>query len=120
MFNQRIISSLDQHNLIPMEIVGGRKVHAKMKVAINKKLIVNIYNKFKAKSVVISSHATNYYDRMDHPFTSLTEQDFSVHKYYILVLLKAIQSMRIFLQTYSRTSSTFYSGIAYFRFQGSC
>ena len=86
-FNQHILLSLEQHNVIPSKIVGRHKVQDAIYVTINKKLIVDISNKNKDPSAVISADATKYYDKVAHPFTSLTVQHFGVHIDFILVLL---------------------------------
>ena len=44
MFIQRILSALEKHNLIPMEIIGGRKCKDTIHIFINKKLIVFVCN----------------------------------------------------------------------------
>lgn len=87
MFNQRILPALEKHNLILMDIVGGSKSETTIHTVINKKLIVDISNKNKDPSAVISADATKYYDKVAHPFTSLTVQHFGVHIDFILVLL---------------------------------
>ena len=93
--NQNIILALEQCNLIPTEIVGGRKGQATIHNAINTKLTSDISNKVKALSVVISTNDANYCDIVAHPFASLTAQCFGVHVCHVLVLLKAVQSMSI-------------------------
>ena len=48
MFNHRILPCLEQHNIIPIEIVDGRKCQDVIHVVVNKKLIEDIYNQVKA------------------------------------------------------------------------
>ena len=62
-----------------------------------KKLIADIANQVKAPSIVISANAINCYDRVAHPFASLTAQHFRVQTCYIVLLLKAIQRMNMYL-----------------------
>ena len=85
-FNQRILKALEKHNLIPMEVVGGRKSQAEVHVAMNKKLMVDISNQVKTMSVVISANATKYYDRVAHTFASLMAQHFGVNIDYVMAL----------------------------------
>ena len=63
-FNQRILIALEQHTLIPIEIVGRRKILDAIHIEINKKLKADISNQFKTLSVVISTDNTNFYDRV--------------------------------------------------------
>ena len=46
-FNSRMIPKLEENNLIPQEIVGGRRNQSAIQVAINKKLITDIANQTK-------------------------------------------------------------------------
>ena len=43
-FNTRLILSIESRKEIPYEIIGGRKNHAAIQLAINKKLILDISN----------------------------------------------------------------------------
>ena len=97
-FNQRILLALEKYNLIPMEIVDGRKSPDVIHVAINKKLISDISDQVKILSLVTSANATNFYDIVAHSFASLTAQHFGVKICYIIVLLQEIQSMVMFHQ----------------------
>ena len=77
---------------------------------INKKVFSDISNQKKASSVVISADTTNCYNRIAHPFTSLTAQYFRVQLSYLLVLFKAIQNMKIFLKiSYRILTSSYHS-----------
>ena len=71
-FNCRILPALEREDLIPSEIMGGRRSQSTLHVALNKKLIADIDNQVKSSSIVISADATNYYNRVAHPFASLT------------------------------------------------
>ena len=77
-FNRRILPALEKDNLIPLEILGSRRSQSIIYIALNKKLIADIANQVKSPLIVISVDATNYYDRVAHPFASLTIQYFGV------------------------------------------
>ena len=49
-------------------------------------MIVDISNQTKKLSVVISTDATNYYDRIAHPYVSKSFQYFRVQLEYLLLL----------------------------------
>ena len=89
-FNGRILPTLERNNIIPSEIIGGGKSQSAPHVALNKKLIADISNQIKLPSIIISTDATNCYNRVVHPFASLAAQHFSVELYYIRVLLTVI------------------------------
>ena len=105
-YNQHILSALEQQNLIPTEIVSGHKSQAAIHVAVNKKLMSEIYNQVKTQSKVVSVNVTNCYDRVAYHFASLAVQHFGVNTYFIRVPLKVIQSMAILLWNSFGTSST--------------
>ena len=117
-FNGRILPTLEKNNMIPSEIIGGRKSQSALHVALNKKLIADISNQIKSPSIVMSADATNCYDRVAHPFASLTAQHFGVQLSYVRVLLTAIQQMNMFLRTSFGISSSCYSGSFALPFQG--
>ena len=72
----------------------------------------------KCPSIVISVDATNCYDRVAYPFASLTAQYFGITLNHIIVLLQAIQSMNIHLQTLFGISKLAYCGTILLPFQG--
>ena len=105
-FNHRILLALEQNNLIPMEIVDGWKIQAEIHVAINKKLMSDVSNQVKTPSVVISTDATNCYNRVFHSFARLTAHHFGVNTCYIMGLFQVIKSMIMLMRTSFGTSST--------------
>ena len=117
-FNGRILPTLERNNIIPSEIIGGRRSQSTLHVALNKKFIADISNQIKSPSIVISANAINCYDRVVHPFASLIAQYFGVQLSYVRVLLTAIQQMNMFLQTSFRISSSCYSESFTMPFQG--
>ena len=60
--------------------------------------------------ITICADATICYDRVAHPFASMYTQYFGVELSYLVVLFRAIQSIKIFLQTAFRVSEKYYSG----------
>ena len=66
-------------------------------------------NEKNTATLAISADASNYYDRVSHPFTSLTAQHFGLKLQYLFLLQKKTQSMNMFLQTAYGTSSSAYS-----------
>ena len=70
-FNGRIMLRLEEANIIPNKIIGGRRIQIVTYLALNKKLILDIANTWKLPTTVIYVDATNYYDRVAHSFASL-------------------------------------------------
>ena len=68
--------------------------------------------------ITICADATNCYDRVAHPFASLCAQYFGLDIAYLVVLFRAIQSMKMFLRTSFGVSKDFYSGNEGRPFQG--
>ena len=68
--------------------------------------------------ITICADATNYYDRVAHPFASLCAQYFGLDLSYLVVLFRAIQSMKMFLRTAYGVSEHYYSGDDDRPFQG--
>ena len=66
-------------------------------------------NEKKTPTLVISTDASNFYDRVAYPFACLIAQHFGLHLQHLLLLLKTTQSMNVFLQTAYGTSPSTYS-----------
>ena len=117
-FNNRLMPKIEADNVIPMEVIGGRRSQAATHLALNKKLIADIANVRKLPSVTICADATNCYDRVAHPFASLCAQCFRLELTYLTILFRAIQSMKMFLRTSHGISTTYYSDTIGQPFQG--
>ena len=72
LFNTRVILLIEKKQQISYEIIGGRRGYSALHIALNKKLVSDIANQYKAPIVVISLDTTNYYNKIAHPITSLT------------------------------------------------
>ena len=70
-FNRRIITRLEEDNIIWKEIIGGRRTYAAIYLVLNKKLISDIVNIRKLPTITIYVDITNCYNRVVHPFASL-------------------------------------------------
>ena len=68
--------------------------------------------------ITIYADATNCYDRVVHLFASLYTQYFRLDLSYLVVLFRAIQSMKMFLRTTFGVSKHYYSGDDDRLFQG--
>ena len=71
--------------------------------------MADVSNIRKVPTVTICADATNYYDRVAHPYASLCSQYFGFGICYLLVLFKTIQNMKIHLRTAFGVSSFFYA-----------
>jgi hypothetical protein len=118
MFNNRLMPNIEAMNAIPMEVIGGGRSQVATHLALDKKLISDIANMRKLSMITICADATNYYDRVTHPFASLYAQYFELDLSYLVVLFRAIQSMKIFLRTAFGVSENYYSGDNNRPFQG--
>ena len=58
-FNNRLIPKIEADNVIPMEVIGGRRSQAAAHLALNKKLIADIANVRKLPTATICADATN-------------------------------------------------------------
>ena len=85
-FNNRLMPNLEAMNVIPMEIIGGRRSQAATHLALDKKLISDITNMRKLPMITICADATNCYDRVVHPFASLYAQYFRLDLLYLVIL----------------------------------
>ena len=68
--------------------------------------------------ITICTDVTNCYNRVAHLFASMCAQYFGVELSYLVVLFRAIQSMKMFLQTAFGVSEKYYSGDEGRPFQG--
>ena len=117
-FNNRLILNIEAANAILIEVIGGQRSQVATYLALDNKLISNIVNVRKLPIITICANTTNCYDRVAHPFASICIQYFGVELSYLVVLFRAIQSMKIFLQTVFRVSEKYYSGDEGRPFQG--
>ena len=70
-FNNRLIPTLEEINIIPREVIGGRRSQAATHLALDKKLISDIANVQKLPIITICADVTNCYDRVAHSFVSI-------------------------------------------------
>ena len=96
-FNNRLIPNKEAVNAISIEVIGVRQSQAATHLALDKKLISDITNVRKLPMITICANTTNCYDRVAHPFASMCTQYFRVELSYLVVLFRAIQSMKMFL-----------------------
>ena len=55
----------------PQEIIGGRRSQGATHLSLSKKLITDVSNTRKLTTVTTCADATNFYDRVAHPYASL-------------------------------------------------
>ena len=70
-FNNRLIPNLEATNVIPGEVIGGRRSQATTHLALDKKLIVDIANVRKLPMISICVDVMNCYNRVTHSFASI-------------------------------------------------
>ena len=70
-FNERLIPSLEASSSTPQDIIGVSRSQAATHLALRKTLIADISNTRKLLTVITCVDATNCYDRVAHPYTSL-------------------------------------------------
>ena len=90
LLNIRLIPLMKQVYVIPKEIIGSRRVKSAIQLAVNKKLISNITNQWKKPFIIISADASNYFDCIAHPITSIVYQHFGLPLPYLLSMFKTI------------------------------
>ena len=66
--------SLEASSSIPREVIGGRRSQAATHLALSKKLIADVSNTRELPTVTMCADATNFYDRVAHPYASLCAQ----------------------------------------------
>ena len=108
---------MKQMQEIPREIVGGCHSQLVIHIIINKKLIADISNQSKTPHTIVSADASNYFDHIAHPITSMACHRFGLPLSYLIILFKTIQSMNMFLTTAHKLSTTSYSGTEEHPFQ---
>ena len=108
-FNGRFMPRLEEENLIPREIIEGRRTQAATHLVLNKNVVSQIANVKKLPTETTCADATHYHDRVAHPFASLCAQCFELDAECLLVLLKTMQTMKMHLRTAFGMSDRFYS-----------
>ena len=77
-FNRRALPSIKASNTIPFEVIRGRRDFSSIHVALNKKLVYNIGNQHKKPIAVVSTDASNCYDRIAYSILSMVYQHFGL------------------------------------------
>ena len=103
-FNNRIIPSIEDKEVILMEIIRERKAQAATHLALDKKLISDIANARKVLLITICTDTSNCSNRVAHVFASACAKYFRVEILHLVILFRAIQSIKIFLHTSCCTS----------------
>ena len=106
----RVILSIEKKQQIPYKIIEGRREYSALHNALNKKLISDVANQHKVLIVVILADASNCYNRIAYPITSLICQSFGVEIEYAMLLFKTIQILKIFLKLSFQLLSSYYTG----------
>ena len=70
-FNTRLILRLEDKESIPREIIISRRGKSAIHIALNKKLLADIFNQSKLLYIMISMGASNYFDRVAYPVTRM-------------------------------------------------
>ena len=109
-FNTHLILLLEEYNMIPREIIGGWRGMAAIQIAINKKLQVYIVNQNKLLSIIISTDALNYFDRVAHPTVGMICQYFGLPINFVTTFFNTIQNIQMYLMIAYGLSNNFYSG----------
>ena len=118
LFNTRLMPNLETHHLIPDAIIGARRGKSAIHSGLYRQFLLDIANMRCKPSAIIRADATNCFDRISYPFSSLTCQYFGLHLPYILTLLSTIQSMEMHVRTSFGISAEFYAGSPNKPFQG--
>ena len=116
-FNSKLMLFLEDKEVIPYKIIGERRGYLAIYIALNKKLVSDMENQVKKLMVVISADASNCYDCIVYSFVSMACQHFGLSLEYILLLFGTIQTLKMFLRTSYRISSSYYTGLALQPFQ---
>ena len=82
-FNTRLIPQMEDRNKIPREIVGSHRSQSAIHITVNKKLIADISNQSETPYAIVSSDASNYFDRVAHQILALSCIHFGLKENYI-------------------------------------
>ena len=82
--------SLESLKAIPRKLVRGHRSQSSIHAVPRKKLSIDITNQIKKTTTIISTDATNYYDHIVHPISSMSCQYFGLELDHIIILFSAI------------------------------
>ena len=85
--------------LIPKEIIKDRRGQSAIYITINKKLMADTANQTKLLYAIISANTLNYFDRVAHPFASLTYLHFGLSPNYVKTFFQIIEEIKMYLMT---------------------
>ena len=100
---------VEANKAIPIEVISRRRPQAMTHLALKKKIIANIANVLNLPTATICADVMNCYNRVAHIFASLCAQYFRLEIIPLTILFRAIQSMKMFLQTLHGTLTNYYS-----------
>ena len=89
-FNSRMIPIIETSNNIPHKIVGDRQSQSALYIAINKKVITDIVNQAKFPYIIVSVNASNCFDRVAHPISTIICKHFGLPMEYISTFFSMI------------------------------
>ena len=98
-FNTRLMPQLELNQSIPPQIIGAQRGQSAIHSALNQQFFLDICNLRCQDSAIIGADATNCFDRIAHPFASLSCQHFDLPISFIIVMLGVIQNMHMHVRT---------------------
>ena len=107
---KKMMKNAETHCLLPREHIGGRKSRKATDGALTKRLIIDNSRLLQKPLAIISTDATNCYDRMLHKFIAMICIKWGIAPQVIQTLLYPLQKAKHHTRTAYGDSSTFFQG----------
>ena len=120
MFGHRMIKQSEAHNRIPDEAYGSRASLNAILVAVNRRLVIDIFKQKRRCGAIAGVDAAQCYDRIVHSLSILLCQKEGAPLSSCLMMFGIIQCMTYFIRTTFGDSKGSYGGHQETPFQGTC
>ena len=107
-FGHRMIKQAEAHNRMPEELYGSRACLTAILVAINRRLVIDIFKQKRRSGAIAGVDAAQCYDRIVHSLSILLCQREGAPASSLMMMFGVIQCMVYFIRTAFGDSTTSY------------
>ena len=120
LFGKRMMSQMEEHDIIPKEQFGSRQQHSAIEVAINRRILMDISRQTHQTLGIIGADAANCYDRVVHSYASMMSRSWGMPQAPLHTMFSTIQQMKMKVRTGYGESTLQYGGFNTPSMQGTC
>ena len=107
---KKMMHQAEKYRLLPEEHLGGRKGRKSIDGAITKQIYIDNVSALRIPTVILSTDASNCYDRMVHKYISMMCAKWGLEKQVMKTLLQPLQEAKHYTRTAYGDSTTCFEG----------